>query len=122
MACAAHRSAIGQENGAITGAEEFRSLRRSCEGNRERMSVKGTVKEFVQFAKARGGAGVDRDRPKGTMRPHGKFQVGGLVLKALNVDLRSSREEENLIEIALANGLGIGLGKTAILDELAVRK
>lgn len=111
--------AIRKKNRAITGRKEVPSVRRSRERNGNGMCAKGAVKEFAQLAHACGQVGVDRQGPEGATWPNRKFQMGSLALKSRDVCIRSSRKEKELIEVALADGLGVTSGEACVLNEFS---
>src|SRR5882672_10313300 len=88
-----------------------------CHADNVGMLTQGPIIEFRKISNAALRAGADRGGPENAMLAELQFTILGFGEKPLDILVRDTRKEENLVKITLPREFGLPLGEAGVLDQ-----
>jgi hypothetical protein len=109
-------TAACEKNGALAIREEARTQILGCNANDAGMLTQSPVVELGEIPDALLRAGTDRGGPENTVLAELQFAILGFCEKPLDILVRDTRKEENLVKITLPRQFGLTLREARVLD------
>jgi len=110
---------VGEKNGALAIGEEARTQVLGCNADNVGMLAQRPIIELGKVSNALLRAGTDRGGPENAVLAELQFAILGFYEKPLDILVRDTRKEENLVKITLAPQFGLPLREAGILDQFA---
>ena len=104
-----------KQQAAVANRKELGGFFRGSDSDAVRIGSEGSLVKVGEVAYAGGKVRADRQRPERAARTHLSLVRSSGLPEALDIGIRGSREEEQLVEIALAQEFRLALRQSGVL-------